>query len=324
MARGAFIDGQWLCDCNPRQVAVHLPVKKEGPNKGRYFRVCQRKQKDAQRCKFFLWDSEAAPRENAALQSNSRTEPAHQNAITTPSRPPPQRPAPAPEAQASPSVPNQKRTRAHLQEDDEFGDGDLDFEALDQAREEAETPRKKARTEGFATPRRKLPWEKDSTTNAVGLQTPQTARQTLENPFVTNRLGNSSLTTPSRAAPSNAETVQTATPSSSPMDTPTPIRFKDVNTESDLAKEVFGVLKGADIALGEQARRDLSGILSKHTTVAEGVKRGRDAARSAIKAKDARVQELTLRVNTLEAELEAEKKKVVYLQFKDQNGYESD
>ena len=282
-------------------------------------RVCQKPQKDAQRCNFFLWDTEATPRENAALLSNSRTEPAHQKATTTPSRPPPKRSAPASRS----AVTNQKRTRADLPGDDDFGGADVDFEAqLDRARVEAETPSKKRRTtEAFATPRRKLPWTRDSTTSTGGLQTPQTERRrTHENPFVVEKSNGSSLFTPSKPGPSHVETA----PSFSPTNTPTSRRFQDVNGESALVKDVFALLGEAGVALGEQTRGDLGAVLAKHETIAEGVRRGRDVARSTIKARDARVQELTHRISTLEAELEAERKMVEYLQYKAQNEYDSD
>lgn len=72
-ARGLFADGIWHCNCTPRLPAEHFKVKKEGPNKGRWFYTCQL---DAdKRCGFFLWHEEAKPREAAAVLGNSRSEP---------------------------------------------------------------------------------------------------------------------------------------------------------------------------------------------------------------------------------------------------------
>jgi len=87
--RGRFDNGIWLCDCNPRLPAEHFQVKKESPNKGKWFYTCQRgsmnrpKNQDhlhiplskEQGCKFFLWDEDAKPREEAAVLMGARSEP---------------------------------------------------------------------------------------------------------------------------------------------------------------------------------------------------------------------------------------------------------
>lgn len=113
------------------------------------------------------------------------------------------------------------------------------------------------------------------------------------------------------------------TPTSSQNETPTPARFKNVS-ESDLARDVFGVLGEANVQMSEQARKNLTTVLLKHVTMAEGVKKGRDVARASITAKTAKVTELTYRVNTLEAELEAEKAKVNHLEWSLEHGQQSD
>ena len=71
--RGLFADGIWLCDCTPRQPAEHFKVKKEGPNKGRWFHTCQA-QPDTKRCGFFIWDEQSKLREEAAVLGGKRTE----------------------------------------------------------------------------------------------------------------------------------------------------------------------------------------------------------------------------------------------------------
>ena len=74
----------------------------------------------------------------------------------------------------------------------------------------------------------------------------------------------------------------------------------------------------------EQTRKSLTDVLSRHATVAEGVRKGREVARASIAAKTAKVTELTYRINTLEAELEAEKAKVNHLQWSLEHGSQSD
>ena len=129
------------------------------------------------------------------------------------------------------------------------------------------------------------------------------------------------MLTPSRYHPS--EELGTVTPSSSPNETPTPARFKNV-LEHDLVRDALGVLREANVELSDRTRRDLTAVLSRHATIAEGVKKGRDVARASITAKTAKATELTYRVSTLEAELEAEKAKVSHLQWTLEHGQQLD
>lgn len=93
---GLFEDGQWLCmstpannpfqcanlspanhvpwpspgDCSPRRPAPYFQVKKENHNKGKWFYTC-----DKRKCRFFLFDDDAKPREREALlRHNCRSE----------------------------------------------------------------------------------------------------------------------------------------------------------------------------------------------------------------------------------------------------------
>lgn len=200
-------------------------------------------------------------------------------------------------------------------------DDDYDFEAADDAfRAElnhamtaVETPRKAVKTHEFATPstRRTLPWNQDHeiAAKASELQTPQTSQTARAGSF-SSRLGGS-LFTPSRSVD---ETHRIATPSSSPYDAPTPSRFKDVGGD-DLIHGVLGLLQDANVKLGSAKESDLTKLLSKHAETTEGLKRGRDVTRTIIKARDAKITELTYRISTLEAELEAERAMVKHLQW---------
>jgi hypothetical protein len=81
MRKGAFISGIWHCNCTPRLPASRFQVKKEGPNKGRYFYTCQ--EPEGQRCGFFLWDDEAKTREAGAVLAGRTTEPGAENEMGT-------------------------------------------------------------------------------------------------------------------------------------------------------------------------------------------------------------------------------------------------
>ena len=207
-------------------------------------------------------------------------------------------------------------TSMDLDDDYGFAAADEAFkDELDHVMTAVETPRKATRTNEFATPstRRTFPWNKDdrATTDASGLQTPQTPRTIKADDPFTSRLRRS-LLTPSR--PLN-EAHEIATPSSSPQETPTSSRFKNIS-EDDLVREVLSLLEDAHVRIGATTKRDLSSLLSKHAKAAEGLRRGRDVTRTTIKARDAKITELTYRVSTLEAELEAEKAIVKHLQWK--------
>lgn len=67
--KGLF-DRIWYCDCTPRLPAERFCVKKESPNKGRYFYTCQQTDK----CGFFLWAEEAQVREASCVLSNAGKE----------------------------------------------------------------------------------------------------------------------------------------------------------------------------------------------------------------------------------------------------------
>lgn len=193
------------------------------------------------------------------------------------------------------------------------GAGEAFDDELNNAMTAVETPRKVARTSECATPstRRKLPWNQDHqlAAKASEIQTPQTTRTVCADPF-SSRLGRP-MATSSRPV---GDAHQTATPSSSPYETPTPIRFKDVGGD-DLVRDVMGLLQDASVKLSATTEKDLGTLLLKHAKTAEGLKRGRDVTRTTIKARDAKITELTYRISTLEAELEAEKAMVKHLQW---------
>jgi hypothetical protein len=185
---------------------------------------------------------------------------------------------------------------------------------------EAETPSKAARTTNFTTPapkRQKLPWQMESGSSSRnnGLNTPQTERRTpADNPFASKHpTPGGALFTPSSNVGAD-ENQQTATPLSSFDATPTPNRFRNAVNE-DIVKDVFDLLQNGNVRLPEPTENELKALLVRHAKNTEGYKRGRDVSRSTVKAKEAKITELTYRINTLEAELEAEKAMVKHLQW---------
>ena len=254
------------------------------------------------------------------MANNTRTEPSH----TAPKTPAKRAVSPPPPYTTGLSTgePSRKRGRTStIDSDDEHGLGANDEAFNDEPNHvvtQVETPRKAARTSELTTPstRRVLPWNmgKTNVSNEHGLQTPQTGRTARADPFTSSRLGNSHLT-PTR---STDAVQQTATPSSSPFETPTPNRFKDVGGD-DLVHDVLALLQDANVRLSSTAEVDLRTTLSRHTKASEGLRRGRDVTRATIKARDAKIAELSYRVTTLEAELEAERAMVKHLQWQVQD-----
>ena len=201
-----------------------------------------------------------------------------------------------------------RRRITNVDENDEYAleADDEAFESeLDHIMNTVDTPHNISRTSEMTTPstRRILPWNKDDKTVAAfpGLQTPQTSHNTKTEP----------LLIPSRLADG---AHRTATPSISPFETPTPTRFKDVGL-NDSIDDVFALFQADQVKLGAATEIKLRTLLSKHQKAAEGIRRGRDVARSSIKAKDAKLIELSYRISTLEAELEAERAVVRHLQW---------
>lgn len=253
-------------------------------------------QKQDDQCNFFLWDDDAKSREEHALLSTSRTEPLYANRVTSPKS----QNAPEPPPPYTPGIileKYRKRPQDITEEGDEFALGneeDEDFvRELDQAMIATETPRKAARTEAFRTPRRrKLPWVKDNE-SGHGLQTPQTGRRAVED------LSRTRFATPRYEEPENG-THHTLTPESSPFNTPTPSRFKDVGAKEDLVREVFSLLRDNNVSLSSQVETELRDVLLRHTRKAEGFRKGQELMRLSVKTKEARISELEYRIHLLE------------------------
>jgi hypothetical protein len=254
------------------------------------------------------------------LGNSTRTEPSHTAPKTSSKRA--VSPPPPYTTGVATGEPSRKRGRTStIDSDDEYGlgaNGDTFNDVLNRVVAQVETPRKAARTSEMTTPstRRVLPWNMDRTTasNEHDLQTPQTGRTARADPVISSRLGNS-LLTPAR---STDAVQQTATPSFSPFETPTPNRFKDVGGD-DLVHDILTLLQDANVRLSSTAEADLKTTLSRHTKASEGLRRGRDVTRATIKARDAKIAELSYRVTTLEAELEAERAMIKHLQWQDQD-----
>ncbi|KAK3675522.1 hypothetical protein LTR78_004605 [Recurvomyces mirabilis] len=330
--KGLFAEGIWQCNCTPRLPAEHFKVKKEGKNQGRWFYTCQNS--EPKRCGFFLWDEDAKPREEAAVLSGRRTEPgastggggrmslggscevqegwdagraaraartdamggrgvgggsgrglfAQQGIGRGSARrvedeetqsPSPRRISPPPPYTAMPSSSNTKRKAPQAgideEDDDEFFPWPLtgqEERALAQAADHTtapQTPHKAVKTGVYATPAtsvgRKLPWLEQQQTPRTPSTTPNTAGY-----FDTPTKSTSTLAAPS--------VVQNTTPLHQ-----NPIILPAAKTPSPPARHKDALLNPAD---------------------SESISKGRDIARLAVKAKEAKIAELEAKIVGLE------------------------
>lgn len=96
----------------------------------------------------------------------------------------------------------------------------------------------------------------------------------------------------------------------SPSLTPTPSRFRDTSQRTDaldlkdytITEEVMNVLQDQNLEHDTISR--VRHLLNKHALKTQGIVRGRDIVRLALKSKDAKIAELQQRITTLEAERE--------------------
>lgn len=306
-------------------------MKKEGKNKGRWFYTCQ--QQEPKRCGFFLWDEDAKPREAVTVLSNRNSEVQqnrHQDhqegwdagrtkgvatgkglfssspAIKQESndlRSPTLSPYDTPQSGSKRSLASTGFDHSDynwgLEEDD-------DAELLRVA-DSYETPHKAQKMGVYATPAtgkkspRKLPW----------LEQPVSPPSSV-------RLGNEHLATPSKP-PSKALEL-------GPPESPSPqARFKDAlvnpaDSASSLTNEVLAHL--SSIPIPQDKLSTLRTIVSRHDLKAQGVAKGRDISRLALKAKEAKIVELQSKIVRLEAEREVDRGVIQKLKWDRQHSQE--
>ncbi|KAF2756638.1 hypothetical protein EJ05DRAFT_71271 [Pseudovirgaria hyperparasitica] len=325
--KGMFADGVWHCNCHPRLPAQRFQVKKESKNKGRWFYTCQKT--EAKRCDFFLWEDDARFREEGAVLNNSRSEPWSGVDVTpskprsvidiTPSKPAQQRT----QFEDGGFIRRDKRSRDEFEEDDddEFGES-FDAEALELMKQAAETPSKSRKVDALAIPKRRvLPWLRDQEgqKSAGGLLTPQTERVVKQGLFTTptKETERTAASTTSTRGSITQPQLRHREPSPSPctlkaLDSmSTPVQLTEARSPSkdapELTSDVLEYLRESKVQLPPPVQEGLKQLLSKHTFRTQGVIKGREISRLALKAKDAKIVELQHRIAALEADFEAER-----------------
>ena len=306
--KGAFLNSIWHCDCNPRMPADKFQTKNGGKNHGRWFYTCQEPQH--KRCGFFLWEDDAKVREESAVINNSRSEPGKEPHTPkkfiqqkTQAPPTPQTndrshaACPAIDLTKSPST--VKNDSPRLSHDDSFEWHSSDEVDLAETAAQVtmlppfETPHKTPRTEHYTSPGKRSYLEMQSSGNTTEpLSTPKNSDDVFATPTTPNRPRG--LLSPS----------------------PTPAQKHGFNHHpnappSDLASSALNIL--SPIPLPSAIEAELVDLLNKHDLRTQGIAKGRDITRLAVKSKDTKIAELQMRIAALEAERETTRTVVRHL-----------
>ncbi|KAG9615323.1 hypothetical protein KCU82_g23955, partial [Aureobasidium melanogenum] len=252
---------------------------------GRWFYTCQNG--EGRRCGFFMWNEDAHPREAAALLNNSTTEP--KNSPDKPLSPVHPSSQTMQSSSTTTSTLSQPNAAKRPFSDTGLDDADTDHDSFPwslSGQEEAEllaapeTPRKAVKFDGLATPatstHRRLPWLDQSA------QSPSTI---------------AAKATPSKPSPlpqhlTSSKLVVAQHSALTPQVTPSPSRFHDPSGDtssfrSTLNQDVFAVLSDSSVTLPANLTAKLRDVLTRHELRTQGVIKGREITRLALKARDA-------------------------------------
>ena len=282
-------------------------------NKGRWFYTCQ-EPKD-QSCGFFLWDDDAKAREMKTVLHNSRSEP---GPPTTPKKPT-SRALDTQRSRSYSTAKNSKVIDLDKDDEDEYGEWPLgaedEIEVVEAAERASsmrppETPRKALKSSDFSTPGSKRirsgegPWPTPATNATFRdeniFKTPTSARSQifgLEDASKRGLISPSASPTPNRRLDFNS---MAAAGLSGPAD-------------YDITAEVLQLLEGQPIE--EETIASLRQLLNRYALKNSGIEKGRDVTRLALKARDAKIEELQQQVAMLESKREMDK--AIIRHFKD-------
>ncbi|KAL5332984.1 hypothetical protein BJX70DRAFT_382430 [Aspergillus crustosus] len=314
--RGLLLDNIWRCNCPERPPAIKLQTRNHGVNHGRWFYTCQKDPQ--QRCKFFLWSSDAEAREKATLLSNSRTESASAapqtpssktvsaqqiTGLLTPTTGQRDRYTGSSTTRQTPTNTNAKfaaKARMMTEDSDEFEwDNGIESEVvgsiLDDGRGSGAlrqpdfglSARKTPRTERVTSPgKRKRSFDEGDETSVT--MTPGSA---MSPPAGTIRgTDNTSFLTPTPKRYKNAVA--------------TPVAESPLVSSREMLAQVSQILESHGVVVSHAAQDDLKELFGKHELKLRGVIRGRDISRAAIKTKDEQIARLDERISQLEAQRE--------------------
>lgn len=291
---------------------------------GRWFYTCQNG--EGRRCGFFLWDDDAKPREEAAILSNSRNEPRSTQDVYTGVQDNSSSPV-LHSPQTTQSSSNSSSTLGHSAPDSlkrpfsktgfEDADENDSFPWSLSGQEEAvlakldvpETPHKAVKFNALATPatsaHRKLPWLDDSARVSSAVSTKNTPSKISDLP---------------KLPPSHSKIGVSQSETLTPQITPTPSRFRDAPSHaqtpsSSLTSEVVDLLHNSNVILPDGLDSQLQDLLTRHDLRTQGITKGRDITRLALKARDAKIVELQATIASLEAERDVDRARLRGLEW---------
>lgn len=163
-----------------------------------------------------------------------------------------------------------------------------------------ETPRKAIKTDILSTPG-KRGFEDINFGNPISWPTPRSADKE-DDVFTT---------------PATNGKVKNVFMPTTPEDTPTPVRFKDMSSaqggNSTLASQVLTVLQNAKILLPAKVGDEIKAICNKQSLYTHGVSKGRDVSRSLIAKRDEKIIGLQGAIEALQAERETNRAVIRHL-----------
>ncbi|KAJ5720359.1 uncharacterized protein N7483_008293 [Penicillium malachiteum] len=328
---GLFKENEWYCNCPTRERAVRFQVKKEGPNRGRWFMstylvyTCQKSQH--QRCGFFLWQEDANPREKEILMANSHSE--IDPRTQTPSKTLNERSSglltpqtecrildisPNKYTQKPPSTPLSAKARMMAEDTDDFS-WDLDTEdeseitaVLSSSQRADESFISQPNFHAVATSPNKVP------------RTPKTIspgkRKRLEDVEGSSFTSSSSLF-PTPSSSHSASFSSRIPPSSAELCmTPTPTKYRDVlssesrSNESSFARDIMAILEKHEVVIPNAARDELVARANLEDSKCKGAMRARDMLRGTMKKKDQEMQLLKEKNTNLRAQSEMDQQMI--------------
>merc|ERR1712070_1221672 len=203
------------------------------------------------------------------------------------------------------------------------------------ARTAPETPNKAQKTGVYATPatsgKRKLPWEMPQQQQQQQQPaTPSTVGTTGK--IVTDYFHQSPSKRPAAFSPITEElepVIETPHVAPTPATAQTPKSARHHNalvnpadSASTLTAEALSALSA--VRLPPDVLSNLRSILSKHDLKSQGVTRGRDISRLALKSKEAKIAELQKRIESLEADMKLDRGVIRQLRWQIEHGQHKD
>jgi hypothetical protein len=249
--------------------------------------------------------------------------------------------SPPPACSSQQTSNKRKAEAADLNDDDDYDDELLPWPltgqeeqdlvaAADKVAPPPETPRKAAKTGIYATPatmvqkKRTLPW----------LQEPDEPTTVPKTPSLFSDQQKEYMDSPSKPptralSPIPAQmygptpTLKASTHENHAKSPSPPNRHRDAllnpaDSSSSLTNEALVTLAGTSVP--RSVLSNLRGILSKHDLKTQGIVKGRDISRLALKAKEAKIVELQARIASLEAEREVDRSVIRGLRWEGETG----